>query len=62
MFFTAPRPKRMPSGSTVNLSSEALMSGCSRRMPISRQSAMYPAVFVELSSTYVSSAAIYSRG
>lgn len=36
MFFTAPRPKRMPSGSTVNLSSEALMSGCSRRMPISR--------------------------
>ena len=61
-FFTAPKPKRMPSGSTVNLSVEWLMSGGKTGISISLHSAMYPAIFPALSKTEVISAAIYWRG
>ena len=40
IFFTAARPKRMPSSSTVKPSKEWLISGGSRAMPQSRHSAM----------------------
>ena len=58
----ATRPKRRSPFSTVKSASDALMSGGSRRMPSSRHSAMYSVTFGVLSSTEVSSAAMYSCG
>ena len=61
MFLMATRPKRMPSSSTVKLSKDLFTSGGSRRIPHSLHSLIYSATLSELSSTEVSSAAIYSR-
>ena len=52
----------MPSGSTVKRSLERLTSGGRSAMAHSRHSPMYSAIFSLLSSTLVSSAAIYSFG
>ena len=61
MFLMATSPKRMPPSSTVKPSLERFTSGGSSSMPQSRHSAMYSATLSELSSTDVSSAAMYSR-
>ena len=58
----ATRPKRMFSPETVKSASDSFTSGGRSLMPMSRHSAIYSATFVLLSSTLVSSAAIYSRG
>ena len=60
MFLMATRPNRMPPGSTVNRSLDRFTSGGSSAMPQSRHSPIYPATLSLLSSTLVSSAAIYS--
>ena len=58
----ATRPKRMFSPATVKFASDSFTSGGSSFMPSSRHSAIYSATFVLLSSTDVSSAAIYCCG
>ena len=60
MFLMATSPNRIPSCSTVKPSLERFTSGGSSAMPQSRHSLIYPATFSELSSTLVSSAAMYS--
>ena len=60
MFLMATRPNRMPFSSTVNRSVERFTSGGSSAMRQSRHSPIYPATLSLLSSTLVSSAAIYS--
>ena len=62
MPFTAARPNRMPSSTTVKSGPDSLMSGGSRRMPISLHSAMYSATLPLESKMLVSRAAMYSLG
>ena len=47
---------------TVKSASDSFTSGGSRSMPMALHSAMYSATFPALSSTLVSSAAMYSLG
>ena len=61
-FFTAPRPKRTPSGVTVKASSLLLTSGASTFTPRSRHSPRYIASFAVFCDSMVSSAAMKCAG
>ena len=61
-FFTAASPKRIESSTTVKLLPEALTSGGSTLIPISRHSAMYLTILSVSAASLVSSAAMYSTG
>ena len=61
-FFTAPRPKRTPSRSTVNASWLELMSGGRIGMPRSRHSPRYIASLSVFAASMVSSAAMKCQG
>ena len=60
--FSATKPNRIPSATTVKSAPDWFTSGGSSWMPMSRHSAMYSATFSVESSTEVSRAAIYSLG